>query len=104
MAVAVLTVKATIPPEREQAFNDWYNHEHVHDVLKYKGAVSARRYKAILPEDKFQYIAVYEFDSETTLLGFLDSEHFAWLKKEFDAHFGGVSDRQRAAYVEVWPG
>jgi hypothetical protein len=103
MPTALFTVKATITADREQAFNQWYNHEHVPDVLKYKGVVSARRYKAILPEDKFQYVAVYELESEETLRKFLDSEHMTWLRKEYDTHFGGVSERQRAAYVQVWP-
>ena len=101
MPTALFTVKATITSDREQAFNEWYNREHVPDVLKFKGAVSARRYRAILPEDKFQYMAVYEFESEDTLQRFLKSDHMAWLRKEYDAHFG--SERQRAAYVQVWP-
>jgi hypothetical protein len=29
--------------------------------------ISARRYKTIVPEDRFQYMAVYEFESEETL-------------------------------------
>ncbi len=103
MPTALFTVKATITPDREQAFNEWYNHEHVADVLRFKGAVSARRYKAILPEDKFQYMAVYEFENEETLQHFLKSDHMTWLRKEYDAHFGGASERQRAAYVQVWP-
>jgi hypothetical protein len=103
MPTALFTVKATITADRETAFNEWYNHEHVPDVLKFKGVVSARRYKAILPEDKFQYVAVYELESEETLRRFLDSEHMAWLRKEYDTHFGSVSERQRAAYVQVWP-
>ena len=65
--------------------------------------VSARRYKAIMGENKFQYLALYEFESEERLQDFLRSEHFAWLKKETDAHFGDVCERQRAAYVQVWP-
>ena len=103
MSTALFTVKATISPDRETAFNEWYNREHIPDVFKFKGVVSARRYKAIVPEDKFQYVAVYEFESEETLRRFLDSEHLASLRKEYDAHFGGVSERQRAAYVQVWP-
>lgn len=103
MPTALFTVKATIPPERENAFNEWYNHEHITDVFKFKGVVSARRYKAIVPEDKFQYIAVYEFESEETLQAFLKSDHLTWLRKEYDSHFGDVSERQRAAYVQVWP-
>jgi len=77
MPTALFTVKATITPDREKAFNEWYNHEHVPDVMKFKGVVSARRFKAILPEDRFQYVAVYEFESEETLRRFLDSDHLA---------------------------
>jgi len=103
MPVALLTVKATITPDREAAFNEWYNREHVPDVLKWKGVVSARRYKAIIPEDRFQYVAVYELESEEALRRFLDSDHMAWLRKEYDTHFGTVSERQRAAYIQIWP-
>jgi antibiotic biosynthesis monooxygenase (ABM) superfamily enzyme len=103
MPTALFTVKATITPDREQAFNEWYNREHVPDVLKFKGAVSARRYRAILPEDKFQYMAVYEFESEATLQRFLQSGHLDELKRDYDAHFEGVSERARSAYVQVWP-
>jgi antibiotic biosynthesis monooxygenase (ABM) superfamily enzyme len=103
MPTALFTVKSTITPEREKEFNEWYNHEHIPDVFKFKGVVSARRYKAIMPEDKFQYIAVYEFESEEALRRFLSSDHLGWLKKEFDSHFGDVTERQRAAYVQVWP-
>ncbi|HXH84689.1 MAG TPA: DUF4286 family protein [Candidatus Tectomicrobia bacterium] len=103
MPTALFTVKATIARERETAFNEWYNREHIPDVFKFPGVVSARRYRAIVPEDRFQYMAVYEFESEEALRRFLASDHFAWLRKEYDAHFGEVSERQRAAYVQVWP-
>jgi antibiotic biosynthesis monooxygenase (ABM) superfamily enzyme len=103
MATALLTVKATITPDREKAFNEWYNHEHVRDVFKFPGVVSARRYKATHPEDRYQYVAVYEFESEDTLQRFLASEHFGFLRREYDQHFGAVSERQRACYVQVWP-
>lgn len=103
MPTALFTVKATIASDREKEFNEWYNQRHVPDVFKFPGVVSARRYKAILPEDRFQYLAVYEFENEDTLRRFLASEHFAWLRKEFDASFGAASERQRAAYVQVWP-
>ena len=48
-------------------------------------------------------IAVYEFESPETLQRFLASDHFAFLRAEYDRHFGGVSERQRATYVQVWP-
>jgi antibiotic biosynthesis monooxygenase (ABM) superfamily enzyme len=102
MAIALFVVKATITPEQEEAFNRWYNQEHCPQLLRFPGAVSARRYKAIMGEDRYQYMAVYEFESEDTLQRFLKSDHMAWLRKEYDAHFGD-SERQRAAYVQVWP-
>ena len=45
MAIATFVVKATIEPEHEDAFNDWYNNEHAPQLLQYNGAVSARRYR-----------------------------------------------------------
>lgn len=57
MATALLNVKTTVTPDREAAFNEWYNHEHIPDLMKFKSVVSARRYKAALPEDRFQYLA-----------------------------------------------
>ena len=103
MAMALFTVKATIAPEREAEFNEWYNHTHIPDVMKFTGVVSARRYRAFMPEDQFQYIAIYEFESTATLQRFLESDHLAWLRQEMDANFGGQVERQRAAYEQVWP-
>ncbi|MBI4611898.1 MAG: DUF4286 family protein [Candidatus Rokubacteria bacterium] len=103
MATVLFVVRASITRDQEAAFNHWYNTEHAPQLLQFKGAVSARRYKAILGEDRYQYMAVYEFESEETFQRFLDSGHLVTLKKEYDAHFGTVSDRVRSAYVQVWP-
>ncbi len=102
MATVLFTVKATISKDQEAAFNRWYNEEHCPQVLRYKGAVSARRYKAILGEDKYQYMAVYEFQDEPTFWQFLESTHMKELKAEYDRNFGS-SERSRLAYVQVWP-
>jgi antibiotic biosynthesis monooxygenase (ABM) superfamily enzyme len=103
MATALFMVRPSIPPEREAEFNRWYNEEHCPQLLQYRGAVSARRYRALLGEDRYQYLAVYEFQDEATLQRFLESEHFAQLRRDYDASFGEVSERARAAYVQVWP-
>ncbi len=103
MSTVLFTVKATISPEQEDEFNRWYNQEHVPQFLSYPGTVSARRYRSIMGEDKYRYIAVYEVQDEATLHRMLESEHFAALKADYDARFGGVSERVRAAYVQVWP-
>lgn len=103
MATVLFVVKASITRDQEAAFNHWYDTEHVPQLLQYKGAVSARRYRAIMGEDRYQYMAVYEFESEETFQRFLDSDHLVTLKKEYDVHFGTVSERVRSAYVQVWP-
>ncbi len=102
MPTALFVVKATIAKDREAAFNRWYNAEHCPQVLRYPGAVSARRYRAIFGEDTYQYMAVYEFQDEDTLRRFVESPHMKELKREYDAHFED-SSRQRFGYVQVWP-
>jgi hypothetical protein len=103
MAVALFMVRATITKDEEAAFNRWYNEEHVPQVLQFNGAVSGRRYKKILGEDKFEYMALYEFASEEVFRRFLASDHLKTLVRDYDAHFGGSSERQRAGYVQIFP-
>ena len=103
MAVVLFTVRATISADQEEAYNEWYHKEHCPQLLCYPGAVSARRYRTILSDDDCQYMAVYEFESEETFTRFQNSGHFKDLLAEYDAKFGDVSTRQRAAYVQVWP-
>jgi hypothetical protein len=64
MAVTIFKVRATITKEQEAAFNKWYDEEHVPQVLRYNGAVSGKRYKRIMGEDKYDYMAIYEFKDE----------------------------------------
>lgn len=103
MAVTVFMVRATITKEQEAAFNKWYDEEHVPQVLRYNGAVSGRRYKRIMGEDKYDYMALYEFKSEETFKEFQASGHLRELKAEYDKHFGTVSDRAGTGWVQVFP-
>jgi len=103
MAIVLLTVSATIAPEKEDEYNRWYHAEHCPQLLRFPGAVSARRYRKILGDDKWQYMAVYEFESEATFERFQRSQEFKDLIAEYDRRFGDVSVRQRDAYVQVWP-
>jgi len=103
MAVALFVVRANITKEQEAAFNRWYNTEHVPQVLRYNGAVSARRYRKILGPDTFEYMAVYEFASEEVYRAFMASDHLKELRAEYDKHFGKVSEREGSGYVQVFP-
>lgn len=104
MATALFIVKATIEAEHEDAYNHWYHHEHIPQVLRYNGAVSARRYKKILGDEKYQYMTMYEFASEQVFDEFMASDHFKKdLIGEYEKNYGEVSERERFAYVQVWP-
>ena len=103
MPTVLFVVKATIRKDQEDAFNRWYNEEHVPQFLRWKGAVSARRYRAIDGEDTYQYMAVYELESAENFRALMASPHMKELRAEYDAHFGAVSARARFAYEQVWP-
>ncbi len=103
MPVVLFVVKATISKDREAAFNRWYTEEHCPQLLRFPGAVSARRYRAIMGEDTYQYLAVYEFQDEPTFRRFMESDHLRELKADYDARFGDASERTRFAYEQIWP-
>ena len=103
MAVTIFVVRATIIKDKEAAFNHWYNTDHAPKVLRFNGAVSARRYKKIMGNDKYEYMAVYEFASEKAFEEFQKSDHLTMLKREYDEAFGKTSEREGFAYVQVWP-
>ncbi len=103
MSTVLFVVKATITADREDAFNQWYNTEHCPQLLRYRGAVSARRYKTILGDDKYQYMTLYEFESEATFEEFQRSDQLAELISEYNRNFGEASERVRSAFVQVWP-
>ena len=103
MAVGLFVVRATITKDREAAFNKWYNEEHLPQVLCYNGAVSGRRYRKVAGEDKYEYMAVYEFASEAVLQEFLKSDALKDLRAAYDKHFGAVSERIGQGWVQVFP-
>ena len=103
MAVVIFVVRANVNKDKEVAFNKWYNEEHVPQLLRYNGAVSARRYKKILGDEKYEYMAVYEFANEAVFAGFQKSDDLNQLIRDYNANFGEVSQRERSAYVQIWP-
>ena len=99
----LLMVWVDIDAEHAAEFNRWYDEEHVPQVLQWKGVVSARRYRAILGEDTYQYMAVYELVNEENFRALMASDHMKALRAEYDAHFGDASERARFAYEQVFP-
>jgi len=58
---ALLTVFTDIDLEYDSEFNDWYNQEHLPDLLKQPGVLDAGRYQAVLGGPR--YLACYELES-----------------------------------------
>jgi heme-degrading monooxygenase HmoA len=64
----LLIVMASIAAEKEEAFNRWYNEDHLPKVLeRMPGVLSGRRYKIMEGEEKYQFMVMYEFESYEAL-------------------------------------
>src|SRR5271156_579854 len=61
----LLAVWTGIAPEAEAEFNEWYNTEHIPQLLGVPGFLSGRRYQAV--DGKPKYLALYELADENVL-------------------------------------
>ena len=86
----LLMLWTDIDPEYEEAFNRWYDEEHLERLLAVPGFLSAARYMAIRGGPR--YLAMYELDDVSVLrtAAFLD-----------DVRFRPSPQRQRASGAHV---
>ena len=63
----LLAVWTDIAPEAEAEFNEWYNKEHIPQLLGVPGFLTGRRYQAV--EGNPRYIALYELTNVDVLKG-----------------------------------
>ena len=104
---ALFVVKATIAPELEAAFNQWYDSVRSREAAQVPGCVAMRRYAAIPLEtphagsEPWQYMVCYEFDSEASLRAFVQSDTLRAMTRDYNARFKG--DRARLAYRQIYP-
>jgi len=97
----VFIVMAQVKPEQEDAFNRWYDEDHMPKALnRFPGVISGRRYKVGDGGDGYNYMALYEFESEEKLDETMKSDALRGLIKEFDAAFGDVP-RKRVLATEI---
>lgn len=61
----VLVVLSNPVAGREAEFNDWYSNQHLADVLKVPGFLSAQRFQLGMEEGDaaWKYLAIYEFEA-----------------------------------------
>lgn len=94
-------VKANVKPEQEDAFNRWYDEDHMPKALnRFPDVISGRRYKIMDGGDGYNYMALYEFESEAKMNETMKSDAIQVLIQEFDAAFGEVN-RKRMLSIEI---
>jgi len=71
MAPALQIGRMDVPPEVDDAFNDWYNTIYVPNYEKVPGVIRGRRYRAVVGAPT--YLTLYEFEHPKV------SESAAWL-------------------------
>lgn len=58
----LLVIWTDVAPEYEAEFNEWYDKEHIPQLLAIPGILTGRRYQAV--DGKPKYIAIYEMTDE----------------------------------------
>jgi antibiotic biosynthesis monooxygenase (ABM) superfamily enzyme len=97
----VFIVMAKVPPEKEDAYNRWYNEEHMPKALnRFPGVLGGRRYKITDGGDGYNYIALYEYESYEKLMETAKSDALKNLIKEYNEAFG-EGNRKRMFALEI---
>jgi hypothetical protein len=84
-------------PETEDAYNDWYNNKHLHDVANIPGVIQASRYKLMHDVETLpgvtgptqKYMAIYELTANT--------------KEELDAFAEGLRQALAEGRADIDP-
>ncbi len=94
-------VMAKVKPEDEEAFNRWYNEDHMPKALeRFPGVLSGRRYQILEGEDEYRFLALYEFESYEAIQATMNSEIIKELIKEYDEAFG-KGGRKRLLAIQL---
>jgi antibiotic biosynthesis monooxygenase (ABM) superfamily enzyme len=97
----LLIIMAKVAAGKEEAFNRWYNEEHLPRVLeRLPGILSARRYRITEGEEEFQFMALYEFENYKALDSALNSSAMKKLVGEYNEAFGS-GGRKRIKAVQI---
>jgi hypothetical protein len=97
------TVKSVIAAEHAAEFNEWYHKKHIPELVKLSGCERGRRFKIVEGEEKYQYIAVYEFKDRTSFLAYQASEGKKYLVGDFKKLFGDKAELKGAVWEQIYP-
>ncbi len=94
-------VMAKVKPEDEEAFNRWYNEDHMPKALeRFPGVLSGRRYQILEGEDEYRFLALYEFESYEAMQVAVNSDVVNQLIREYNEAFG-EGGRKRLLAVQL---
>ena len=97
----IFIVMAKVEPGQEDAFNRWYDEDHMPKALnRFPGVISGRRYRILDGGEGYDYMALYEFQSREKLDETMRSDAIKGLIQEYDAAFG-TGNRKRMLGVEI---
>jgi len=80
----------------EDAYNDWYTHVHMPELLATPVVVSAERYKVVQGNVQWPYVAIYEIETNDLAAAF---ESLADALSDFHPAF----DRSNSAHIVAAP-
>lgn len=81
----ILIVQMDMAEEKEDEFNEWYGKKHIPEILRVKGFVSGKRYRAVKGSPK--YLAVYEFENADVIKDAMKDEEFVKAGKDFQDNY-----------------
>lgn len=101
-------VKSIVSNEYIDEFNEWYHQKHMPKLIEHSGCKTARRFKVIEPEDKFLFMAVYEFTDMKTYMNYQNSQAKQELLLDFKETFGDRAaefkrELKRSVWEQVYP-
>ena len=97
----IFLVYTDIDPQHETEFNDWYNSEHIPELLAVPGILAAARYEATKGGPK--YLAVYELETADVVKtpAFTDRKRTPWGERMSPSVIG--SNLTRVVGEQIFP-
>lgn len=96
-------VKSAVAAKHASEFNNWYHQKHIPELVKLSGCERGRRFKVIEGEDKYIYMAVYEFRDMASFLKYQGSEGKKYLVEDFKKLFGDKAELKGEVWGQIYP-
>lgn len=99
----ILVVMMEVDPEGEEAFDRWYNEEHLPERLEIPGYVSVRRFKLDEGEGVLKYLCIWELEDGSPLQSEEYKAQRARPSELRDRANECIKQRARGLYKQIYP-